>query len=258
MEGKFINPKTREEADPNNLIRNYVKTIVDPITKEVIEVRPGVGAVGTIAGSPSRAPKKGEQVQEVDFTYGMLNPKQREYFEKAETNYAKDIDDSREFGEILVSIGDLIDSDISAAIPAIKRQLARSVGKEVGVMTDADVKAFSGDQSFFGAMQRFAKMQAVGTMTEKDKKEYRGILDIAGRNINKAIENRAGFHAQKLKQRLPTATMESLRSLLSVDASKPIGIQQDSKVKVQHPDGRKGLIPRENLEKALKQGFKEL
>jgi hypothetical protein len=251
VENKFTNVLTGK-PHTGQVIRNYVKTITDEEGR-IREVRPGQGVVGTLSGAPSQTPT--EQTQEKDYTYEMLTPKQREYFADVEKEYATDIKDSREFGEILANVEDLVEADISAAIGAIQRQLARSVGREVGVMTDADVAAFSGDRSLIGAMQRFAKLKAMGTMTEKDKDQYRQIIGIARRNLAKSMENRAGFHAAKLKQRLPDASQQSLFKLLSVDAAKPVGIQTqtpEGKIKVQMEDGRAGFIDKDKVD-AFKQ-----
>lgn len=227
---QYVNTLTGQPVQSGEVIRNYVKTVTDPKTGEIKEVRPGVGVVKTIAGAPEKRPREIGEADTKDYTYDMLNPKQRNYLKKTEDAYIKDINDSREFGELLANIDAMIDSDISAAIPAIKRQLARSVGKEVGVMTDKDVAAFSGDQSLAGAVNRFAKLQATGKMTDEDKQQFKEIMAIARRKLDQAIENRAGYHISKLKQRLPDATPTSLRSLLSVEASKPVGVEQDPKI----------------------------
>ena len=218
---KYINALSGEDVKAGNVIRNYVKTVTDPLTGEVKEVRPGVGVVGTVAGAPKKAPTVVSESDRKDYTYEMLNKEQRKGLTDARKEYLKDIDDSREFGEVLMNVKSLIDSDISAAIPAIKRQLARSVGKEVGVMTDADVAAFSGDQSLVGALERFAKLQATGKMTDEDKSQFMEIVSIAEQNLDRGVENRAKFHIGGLKNRLPDATEQSVRSLLSVEDSKP-------------------------------------
>lgn len=253
---KYVNALTGESVPSGRIIRNYTRTIVDPKTGEIKEIRPGQGVVGTISGAPSSEPAP--KTDEKDYTYEMLNPKQREYLAEVEKEYATDIKDSREFGEILANVEDLINSDISAAIPAIQRQLARSVGREVGVMTDRDVSAFTGDRSLIAALQRFAKMQIEGKMTQRDKEQYRGIIDIVRKNLSKSMENRAGFHAAKIKQRLPDATQQSLMNLLSVDAAKPIGVQSQpvpqGKVKVQLPNGQSGFIDKDKVD-AFKQKY---
>ena len=256
---RYINALSGKPVGSGEVIRNYVKTITDPKTGEIKEVRPGVGVVKTIAGAPQRSPRSVSESDMKDYTYDMLNPKQRDYLKEAEKNYAADVKDSREFGEVIANVDDLIESDVSAAIPAIKRQLARSVGKEVGVMTDADVAAFSGDQSFLGAMQRFAKLQATGRMTEKDKDQFREIISIARKNLDKAIDNRAGFHVSRLKTRLPDATPQSLRSLLSVQASKPMGVVNTKQMEAaqkwleENPDHPKAEAVRQKIQRMMGQ-----
>lgn len=245
-------PGTDMKVPANKLIRNYTKTITDPRTGEIIEVRPGIGSVGPIAGAPSKSPQVVSKEQEKDYTYEMLNPKQRELLSDLEKEYREDVKDSREFGETLAQADDLIDSDLSAAIPAIKRMLARSVGREVGVMTDQDVAQFSGDQSLIGAFQRFVKKQATGTMTDEDKRQFKEIINIARRNVDRAMENRSGLQVSKLKQRLPDATPNSLKSLLSVQASKPAGL--DYVLLKRKEDGKLVKVPQQNEQKALDTG----
>lgn len=254
--GKVIDPFSGSPVAKEDVISRSYRILTDPNSKEQKLFIQGQGVTDTILGAPSEKPT--EVNKEKDYTYEMLNPKQREYLAEVEKEYAADIKDSREFGEILANVEDLIDSDISAAIPAIQRQLARSVGREVGVMTDRDVSAFTGDRSLIAALQRFAKMQIEGKMTERDKDQYRGIIEIVRKNLSKSMENRAGFYAAKIKQRLPDASQESLMKLLSVDAAKPIGVQSESapqgKVKVKLPSGQTGFIDEDKVE-AFKQKY---
>lgn len=245
---QYMNPMTGQAVQSQDVVRNYVKTITDPRTGEIMEVRPGVGVVGSVTPT-KKVPKKGEP--EVDYTYDMLNPNQKKTFAKIEDDFRKETEESREFSEILVNIEDLVDSDISAAIPAVKRQLARSVGKEVGVMTDRDVAAFSGDLSLMGALQRFAKMQATGKMTEEDKKQYRGIIEITKRNINKAMDSRAKYHSGRIKARIPNATNRSINSLLAVEPMK-MREERPETVKVRRKsDGMIKIVPADKAEKYL-------
>ncbi|PCI45893.1 MAG: hypothetical protein COB41_00450 [Proteobacteria bacterium] len=247
--GIYLNSLNGQKIeDPGSLIRNYVKTITDPKTGEIIEVRPGVGVVGSLALEDTKT-KASKDQEPIDFTFEMLNPNQRKELKSIETQYMKDVEDSREFGDILANIGELVDADISAAIPAIKRQLARSVGKEVGVMTDKDVEAFSGDQSFLGALERFTKLQATGRMTERDKDQFRGLIKIATVNLEKAMNIRGNYHSRRLKQRIPHATDDSLRSLLSLEASKPIILQEQSnKVRVTMGNGKSLRINKDKVD----------
>lgn len=219
--GQYIDPISKTPVNSGELIPSYVRTVKDPLTGEIRELIPGEGIGQTVAGKPLGEVKPEDQKE---YKFNMLNSEQRKQFDKIENDYMKDVADSREFGEILVSIDELVDSDISAAIPAIKRQLARSVGKEVGVMTDKDVAAFSGDQSLMGALRRFAKLQTSGKMTEEDKRQYRGIIAIARRNIEKSMKNRGDYHINRLQQRIPGATAGSLGKMLSIEQSKPIGV----------------------------------
>lgn len=251
--GQYKNVVTGEPVrEPGSLIRNYVKTITDPRTGEVVEVRPGVGTVGSLVSEIKGTEKTLPEEQKVDVTYEMLTPNQRKDFKDVENQFMADIKDAREFGDTLEGIGDLVEADISAAIPAIKRQLARSVGREVGVMTDKDVEAFSGDQSLIGALERYAKMQLMGTMTERDKSQYDRLISIARANLNEALKSRGRYHVNRLQNRIPGATEESLKSLMSVDASMPVGIDgppvPEGRVRVELPDGTKGTIDSSKLE----------
>ena len=209
------------EISPTDQIAGFSTQFkTDPRTGEVISLNPALGGkTGQITGPESEKPK--EEPKEVDYTYQMLNKRQQDGLKDAQTSFQKEMKDARDFGEILDNVSDLVTADISAAIPAIKRQLARSVGKEVGVMTDKDVEAFSGDQSLIGALTRFAKMTAEGTMTEEDKKQYNQIIAIARRNLSKAMDIRSNYYTRQLKQRLPDASMNSLKQLMLVDESKP-------------------------------------
>lgn len=255
--GRYNNVVTGEAIkEPGSLIRNYVKTVTDPRTGEIIEVRPGVGMVGTLASDAEGPGRTVPEEQKVDVTFEMLNPSQRKDFKEVEKEFMSDIKESREFGDTLEGITDLVNADISAAIPAIKRQLARSVGREVGVMTDADVAAFSGDQSLIGALERFAKMQASGTMTQRDKDQYAQLINISRRNLGEALRNRSSYHIERLGNRIPGASQDSLKNLMSVDASMPLGIKEpqapEGKIRVELPNGTKGFIDQDKLD-----GFKK-
>lgn len=200
----------------------------DPRSNELIAIQPGApGSQPTQVTGPGTGSPKAEKK---DLIFDDLNPKQRDELKEIEKEYRADVKDSVEFGETLSGLNDLINADISAAIPVIRRQLARSVGREVGVMTDQDVNQFSGDQSFMGALERFAKLKATGKMTDQDKQQYGQIITIAQNNIRKAMENRASYHSTRLGQRVPNASDASLKQLLSVEQSKPSGIQYEPDV----------------------------
>ena len=138
----MINKKDPNDTVATGLSRGYApQYITDPITGEKVLKAKSMKDVEGKVGAPE---VKEEQQR---FTFANLNPQQRNDFKEVRKAYDKDSEKYTEFGEQLVSIEDMIDSDIGAAISAIKRQLARAVGKEVGVMTDADVAAFAGDGS---------------------------------------------------------------------------------------------------------------
>lgn len=200
----------------------------DPRSNELIAIQPGApGSQPTQVTGPATGATKAEKK---DLIFDDLNPKQRDELKEIEKEYRADVKDSVEFGETLSGLNDLINADISAAIPVIRRQLARSVGREVGVMTDQDVNQFSGDQSFVGALERFAKLKATGKMTDRDKQQYGQIISIAQNNIRKAMDNRASYHSTRLGQRVPNASDSSLKQLLSVEQSKPSDISYPQEV----------------------------
>lgn len=219
--------RTGEATPVGGLSKAYAaQTRIDPYTGKLIAIQPGAPEKSPIQiGSGEKIP-----TEKRDIVFQDLNPEQRKELKDVEKEYRADIKDSVEFGETLNGLNDLISADIPAAIPVIRRQLARSVGREVGVMTDRDVSQFSGDPSFLAALERFAKMQATGKMTERDKQQYQQIMEMAQNNLRKSIDNRASYHVTRLSQRVPEATDTSLRNILAVEQSKPSGVQYEQDV----------------------------
>ena len=145
----------------------------------------------------------------------------------------------------------------SGLLGGIQTQAAKMAGQK-GVLTDQDLVKFAGAGGVSATIDRIRDGTFFGNMSEKDinffkvfskKMKDSNDLDIKNRSqlFVKSIHNEA-------KDYVPGLSEQNVSSWLNVDSVAP----QSDMVKVISKDGKSGSIPRANLEKAIKQGYKEV
>jgi len=132
-----------------------------------------------------------------------------------------------------------------------------------GKLTDQDIERVGGDRSVKAIAKRYINLQKTGMpLTPKDMEDLRMVADVLYKVSRlKMMESVSGLEKNVIqKGGVPGSVQTAMLAYIpsSPGFSKPASIpqQKDGKVLMISPDGREGFIPKQNVQKALKQGFR--
>lgn len=112
-----------------------------------------------------------------------MTPEQQTYMNKLGKDYRTESRPIDDFESTIDGLDQFVAANLDGTIGAIKRQLARTVGQEKGVMTDKDVAAFGGTDKVISAIAQYAHASVHGGMTDEIQKNFQAILDVSKKNI---------------------------------------------------------------------------
>lgn len=194
-----------------------------------------------------------------------INVKLYDKFTESKKELLKDMKDSREVATSTTNLsakltaGDNTGKIDSGLLGGIQTQAAKMAGQK-GVLTDQDLVKFAGAGGVAAAIDRITSGSMFGEMSTQDVQFFKAFAKKMNSSLEQDIENRSKFFVEDVhleaKDYLPGLSQDSVKNWLGVQNVAP-AVQKDM-VKVISPDGKAGAIPRENLEKALKKGYKEV
>lgn len=203
-----VNTKTGEKQEVGK--RGFAPAFVkDPKTGKLIN---------RLSGEFAKFDDKEEKTYN---KYIDMDPEERKFVEGKLKDYTKDIADVDDFEETLQNLGQFVGENLDGTIGAIKRQLARTVGQEKGVMTDADVAAFGGTDKVLSMIAQFAHAKSKGGMTKEIQDNFNAILKVATKSASRKrsiVQNR---YVNPIKFRLgDEANDEFIHKILGIKAPK--------------------------------------
>jgi hypothetical protein len=139
---------------------------------------------------------------------------------------------------------------------ALKNRLPRVIGGEKGVLTDQDVNRLKGSQTYVDNLKRLfnEKINTGTALTDKDLVEIEATMkdmeNVTKSNKNMFVEQRGN----QLKSIIGQSADPN--QLLLRQQSQQSPTTTDEKVTVVNPQGKRGKIPKSQLDAAIKQGFK--
>lgn len=188
--------------------------------------------VGTRGYSPGsyyrKSPKSGDLVDirkigedsgealKVVTKYDDLNPNKKKIIDKAQESYIKDTKDMDDFQFALDNTKAFVDTNTDGTVGAIKRQLARSVGGEKGVLTDADANAFGGTDKVTTAIAQWMKAKAHGGMTEQIQENFNKIIKVAKKNMIRRKYSDRLKHLSPVLKRVTNMPEKNIRELMGM------------------------------------------
>lgn len=258
------------QLDPSDIVdvgaRGYApRQIKDTRTGEYMEIVPGTDVKKQLTGPKQPEIKEG---QKVELTRDMLDANQTKRLDDARKALRSETQAAR---ESLFAVGDIknmlktgkdLDADI---LRAIQNKFARASG-EVGVMTEGDVAGFGGSAALQDRIKRTASMLATGKLPESDRKFLSQFAEAMERGAKDKIEKVIYPVVKAFEQDASQADNLSQYNFKESNYRKLLGAEElmgpppeaNEKVMVISPSGKKGLIPKANLKKALEQGYKEM
>jgi hypothetical protein len=247
----YMNAVTKEPVDPGNVIRNYMKTITDPLTGQIIEVRPGQGNVGVIAGG-AKVQTSDEKESKVS-AYQKMNPKERDYLNKDVTQ--KFQDETKPLRESLAKVDRVAEKATEAVSnPIAAAQLGAEVATifENGRLTDEDVLRYTRRK---GIEDRFtdALEEAIsGKITKEKAKLIQDTLRKYSSSSRELLSKEAHQKAKLFQERSTQPFNIHDVSKLIYGDYKPPGSSSTNKTKVKNViTGKTFMAPNENLDKVL-------
>ena len=251
----YVNTLTGEPIQSGKVIRNYVKTITDPRTGEIVEVRPGIGIAKNL--TPPKTGKSKEEASKKKTSkdiYNSLVPTDREQLDDIRSEFVKETKDQREsIGKVEAIIGEGL--DLAVNNPIANSQLGARVATifENGRLTDEDVLRYTRRRGITDKLQDFIRDMYDGTANQEKIDFIRETLQTFAEDMRTELKKRAEQKATDVSNRLlPNYNSKELIPLIY---SNPPAIE---KARIQLPDGRTGVIPRQNLNEAIKRGAKEI
>lgn len=198
-----------------------------------------------------------------------VNPNLYKDFKKTQDEFNKDMKESREAVTAVTNLNQKLkpgkNKIDSGLLGGIQTQAAKLAGQK-GVLTDQDLVKFAGAGGVPAGMSRFFSGNFDGEMTEEDIKFFREFSENMSKAVAEDINNRSKLYSGQIlneaKDYLPGLTEADVQKWMNLEQVAP-AVQKTTapsadKVKVILPDGRTGMIPKENLQKALDKGAKEV
>jgi len=236
----------------------------DPLTGETYLKNRRTGDTTETVGSPKKMTDKPVEPEQPNMTWENLNKEQRKSVDELSKEYRKESQDIIDFESTIKGLDRFVKENIDGTVGSIKRQLARTVGQEKGVMTDKDVAAFGGTDKIVSAIAQYAHAKVKGGMTDTIRDNFSKIIKVANKNIadkRRTIEER--YYAP-LRQKLPQANETAIKQFIlgkvlptsnKIKDKTASTLAKEDRVLVEK-DGVRGTIPKANLEKALEKGYK--
>jgi hypothetical protein len=193
-----------------------------------------------------------------------VNPKLYDQFKKDQESFIKDIKENREVATGATTLASKLKAGKNGEIDSgllggIQTQAAKMAGQK-GVLTDQDLVKFAGAGGVTAAIDRIVNGSFFGEMSDQDIKFFRRFAQKMQEANSEDIKNRSEIFVKnthnEAKNYLPGLEEKNVSKWLNVESGAPAS--QKEMVKVVRPDGKTGSIPKENLKKALDQGYKEV
>lgn len=267
----IVNPVTKKIEsllvdEQGNVIKNLgeagysYSSGIDPVTglRQVISKSDPMSAPITQGAQPNKKDLKPEEI-----TRAKLNPKEKELLDKTRDELSKNKQytasqeavDGADNALALLKSGKDSGQDL---VRAIQTMLAKSSG-QVGVLTEQDVAGFNGRADVLSRLERAVTIAGKGKLPEEDRKFLMSYANAMQNAAKRNMDQVNYIYTKQLSDDMGLDLNQASKLLTTKERLNPKMLSKETsdKVKVISPNGKPGFIPKENLEKALKKGFKK-
>jgi hypothetical protein len=173
-------------------------------------------------GSQSYEPVPG---QTTGINVALRNPVNRDLFNRAVSRVDSDpiIKETKNTLNLLGNVSSILESDNPAAIGVLFSNIAKSVGKEAGVLTEGDIARAVGDPSWAAQLYRwynkridFIRNPAKAQLSGRDLKDFRGLFRDIATGAQDRYSTAIGRHRKALKTQIPDMSDEFIDSAFDV------------------------------------------
>lgn len=267
----IVNPVTKKIEsvlvdEQGNVIKNLgeagysYSSGIDPVTglRQVISKSDPTAAPITQGAQPDKKDLKPEEI-----TRAKLNPKEKDLLDKTRDELSKNKQytasqeavDGADNALALLKSGKDSGQDL---VRAIQTMLAKSSG-QVGVLTEQDVVGFNGRADALSRLERAVTTAAKGKLPEEDRKFLMAYANAMQGAAKRNIDQVSYIYTKQLSDDMGLDLKQAANLLTTKERLNPKQLSKENQdmIKVISPEGKIGNIPKENLEKALKKGFKK-
>lgn len=249
--------------------KTYADKIIENKQTGQTEVYKQGAGVNTLDKSNTQTPEEAAKKQEETKTeyssptaLNKVNPKLYKKFNDLQSDFSKDMKDSREVATSVTNLAAKLQPGQSMKIDSgllggIQTQAAKMAGQK-GVLTDQDLVKFAGAGGVSAAIDRFFSGNFDGEMSEQDVNFFKAFAKKMESSLAEDINNRSKLYSGQIlnesKDYLPGLTEQDVNQWLNVQQVAPV-VQQKAasgKVTIQDSNGKTHVIDADKLEAAKK------
>jgi hypothetical protein len=155
----------------------------------------------------------------------LQNPVNRDLFNRAISRFDSDsvVKETKNTLNLLGNVSSILESDNPAAIGVLFSNIAKSVGKEAGVLTEGDIARAVGDPSWAAQLYRwynkridFVRDPNKAQLSERDLKDFRGLFRDIATSAQTRYSTSVDRHRKALKTQIPEMSDEFIDSSFDV------------------------------------------
>jgi hypothetical protein len=163
--------------------------------------------------------------QSVGLSSSLRNPVNRDLFNRAISRFDSDsvVKETKNTLNLLGNVSSILESDNPAAIGVLFSNIAKSVGKEAGVLTEGDIARAVGDPSWAAQLSRwynkrvdFFRDPQKAQLSERDVKDFRGLFRDIATSAQQRYSTSVDRHRKALKTQIPDMSDEFIDSAFDV------------------------------------------
>ncbi len=165
--------------------------------------------------------------QSVGLASALQTPTNREIFNRSIARFDADpvVKESKKALDLLGNVSQILESDNPAAIGILFSNIAKSIGKEAGVLTEGDIARAVGDPGYAAQLHRwyskridFIRDPKKGKLSEQDLKDFRGLFRDIAKGTTERYNRSLDKHRKSLKTQIPEMTDEFIDSAMDTVA----------------------------------------
>lgn len=258
---KWVNGITGKIVDENTTISRPI-AYTDPLTggRGFFSAQGMVGAGGKLPEPVVLAPEETKTLGDFKVSGG-ITPKDTDTIDKDKEGFESSVKDTAKIVDGLTGVDALVDEALKN--PNAYSSIGGIVGGlfEPGKLTDEDAKRYVQSSGILNRIRDLDAKYRTGKMDPGLAAEIKGTARAYRAQLEQIIKEKALRKAEATKKGLVGSARKEIPTSTIADyyyQPKQNLTGSSEMVKVISPDGKTGSIPKSNLEKALKKGYKEV
>lgn len=258
---KWVNGITGKVVDENTIISRPI-AYTDPLTgsRGFYSAQGMIGAGGQLPENVTQIPIQQKTLGDFKVS-GEITPIDTKTIDKDKEGFESSVKDTAKIVDGLTGVDALVDEALKN--PNAFSSIGGIVGGlfEPGKLTDEDAKRYVQSSGILNRIRDLESKYISGTMSPELAAEIKGTAKAYRTQLEQIIKEKALRKAEATKNGLVGPGRKTIPAEVIAQyyyQPKQSLNMNNEMVKVISPDGKTGSIPKKNLQKALKEGFKEV